>query len=94
MDIKFNSYEYHMIRKFSTTCYGRKRNIIDKIKIHNKTSIWHELLSYLQSPDGVLKIYKVECHGENNNCVATDQQTSFVVRSYVLFYIFTPIFFI
>lgn len=85
MDNKFNSYEYHTIRKFSAGCHGRKCNIIDRMKIHNKTSIWHELLSYLQSPDGVLKIYKVECRGQNNNCMATNEQTSFVVRPYVSF---------
>lgn len=77
-----------MIRKFSTTCYGRKSNVIDKIKMHNKTSVWHELLSYLLSPNSVLKVYKVECnHSENNKCVPPiDLHTNVVVRPYVLFY--------
>lgn len=80
-DIKFHGYEYHMIRKFTAMCYGGKCNIIDKIKLHNKTSIWHELLSYLQSPDGVLKVYQVECSpGENNNHVTSTLPTKFVVR--------------
>lgn len=53
--------------------------------MHNKTSVWHELLTYLQSPDGVLKIYKVECTpGENNNCVTvTDSQPNYLVRTFV-----------
>lgn len=77
-----------MIRKFSAMCYGRKCNVIDKIKMHNKTSVWHELLSYLLSPDSILKVYKVECgRSENNNSMPPiDLQTNVVVRLYVLFY--------
>jgi hypothetical protein len=53
--------------------------------MRNMNSVWHELLTYLQSPDGVLKIYKVECTpGENNNCVAADSQPNYVVRPYVI----------
>lgn len=86
MDIKFNSYEYHMIRKFTSMCYGSRCNVIDRIKIRNKISVWHEILTYLLSPDGVLKIYKVECSpGENNNLVTSDSQPNYVVRP--LFYL-------
>lgn len=83
MDNKFNSYEYHMIRKFTSMCYGRTC-IIDRIKIHNKTSLWHEILTYLSSPDnGVLKIYKVECTpGKKNNSITDESQINYVVRHY------------
>lgn len=84
MDVKFNGYEYHMIKKFTSMCYGKKCNVINKIKIHSKTNLWHELLTYLLSPDGVLKIYKVECApSENNNCITADLPTNFVVKCYV-----------
>lgn len=86
MDSKFNSYEYRMIEKFTTMCYSRRCNLIDRIKMRSKTSVWHELLAYLLSPDGIMKTYKVESNtGENNNCVTTDLQINYTVRPYVLF---------
>lgn len=86
MDVQFNSYEYQTIMKFTTMCYGSKCNILDRIKIRNKISIWHEILTYLLSPDGVLKVYKVECTpGENNNLETSDLQPNYVVRN-ILFH--------
>jgi len=68
-------------------CYGSRCNLIDRIKIRNKISVWHEILTYLLSPDGVLKIYKVECSpGENNNLVTSDSHPNYVVRPFNLFY--------
>ncbi|XP_001945717.2 uncharacterized protein LOC100162005 [Acyrthosiphon pisum] len=81
MDIKFNGYEYHMIRKFTSMCYGSRCNVIDRIKIRNKISVWHEILTYLLSPDGVLNIYKVECSpGENNNLATSDSHPNYVIK--------------
>lgn len=86
MDNKFNDYEYHMIEKFTTMCYSRKCNFVDRIKMRSKTSVWHELLTYLLSPDSIIKTYKFESNtGENNNCVTTDLQINYMVRPYVLF---------
>jgi len=62
-------------------CYGRKCNVIDRIKIRNKTSIWHELLSYLQSNNSVLKVYKIECGPDvNNDCTIVDVHKNFVIK--------------
>lgn len=81
MEFKFNSYEYNLIKKFTSMHYEKKCSLVEKIKMRNETSVWHELLDYLLSPNGVLKIYKVEyTHGENN-CTKVDLQTNFVVRS-------------
>lgn len=60
MDSKFNSYEYHMIKKFSSVFYSRECSVLDMVKMCNKTSVWHELLTYLLSPDGIMSIYKLQ----------------------------------
>lgn len=81
MDVKFNSYEYLMIRQFTSTCYGRNYCISDRIKIYNKTSVWHELLAYLLSLDGILTICQVESSpGVNNNSLTDDSQMNHMVR--------------
>lgn len=86
MDGKFNNYEYRMIEKFTIMCYSRRCNFVDRIKMRSKTSMWHELLTYLLSPDGIVKTYKVESNtGENNNCVTTDLQVNYAVIPCVLF---------
>lgn len=81
MDRKFYDYEYRMIEKFTTMCYSRKCNVVDRIRMRSKTSVWHELLTYLLSPDGIVKTYKLDFSaGENNNCMTTDLQINYVVR--------------
>lgn len=71
-----------MIKKFTDVYYGNECRFVDTIKICNKTSVWHEILSYLMSPDGVLKIYEVRCAAdENDNSTnAVDLSPSFLVR--------------
>lgn len=80
MDIKFHNYEYLMINKFTSMCYGRKC-VMDEIKIHNKTNLWQGLLSYITLPDGVLKIYKIKCiPSKNNNSIIDKSQKNYVVK--------------
>lgn len=81
MDIKFNNYEYLMIIYFTSTCYGRKYCLFDRIQVYNKTSEWHKLLAQLLSPDGILKTCQFErLPGVNNNSFTDDLQINDLVR--------------
>ncbi|XP_050438124.1 uncharacterized protein LOC126844199 [Adelges cooleyi] len=82
LDTKFNSYEYHMIKKFTSVIYGRECSALDKVKMCNKTSVWHEIFSYLLSPDGILKIYRVQCTSslENSNFTIADARPNCVIK--------------
>jgi len=82
MEETFNSYEYNMIKKFTFMCYSRKCNVVDRIKMRNGTSLWHDLCAYLQMSDSIMSAYKVEgSNGENNNRQATDPLVKYVVSS-------------
>lgn len=87
MSDTFNDYEYNMIKKFTFMCYSKKCNVVDRIKMRNKTSLWHDLLAYLQSSDSVLNAHNVDyTNGENNNCETTEPIVNYVVRMVFFFF--------
>lgn len=68
-----------MIKKFTFMCYSRKCNVVDRIKMRNKTSLWHDLLAYLQTSDSFLNA-KIKLDNDENNCDTTDPVINYVVR--------------